>query len=157
MEKQLKSSGFVIASASDVATLSDRMHEVGASLGNRTTELGLIGFSDDKPLGIHSETIYAERLCRYFLLGCVQPAESGGESQIYDAVATADILMRDFPELGKVKITYGMPGASQTTKVSLISTNQTLGDRPVLQYRQNFYLDTPNNLPEEIDRDTFTG
>lgn len=133
--------------------LSPTMHVIGQSLGATTFELGLISFGDKEATLIHSESIYHEEMCPYFMLGCVEQADEGGGTIVYDAVRAAAIIDDEHPELRETVMTYHAEHYDATkTTVPLI---RNLDGEDALVYRQEFYLNEVTHLPDGWDVSSF--
>lgn len=126
--------------------LSPTMHQIGKSLGKTTFELGLISFGDREATLIHSESIYHEGMCPYFMLGCVEQADEGGGTKIYDAVEAATIIDEEHPELRETTMVYHAEHYDATKAVVPLIRN--LDGEDALAFRQDFYLNEIAHLPE---------
>jgi alpha-ketoglutarate-dependent taurine dioxygenase len=133
--------------------LSSTMHSIGRQIGTTTFELGLLGYSDDKPARIHSESIYHSAMCPYFMLACVQKADIGGDTLVYDAEKAARIISSEAPELEGVRMVYHAEHYDHTrAETPLI---RDFGEGSFLTFRQQFYLNEVHNLPPGLTEDDF--
>jgi alpha-ketoglutarate-dependent taurine dioxygenase len=134
--------------------ISPTMHAIGQDLGSTTFELALVGYEDTQPLRIHSESIYHEKMCPYFLLGCVEQAAEGGENTIYDAVEAARVLKREHPELLNVIMTYHAEHYDNTE--STVPLVRSIGNaEEFLAFRERMPINEVHNLPVGWTEDSF--
>lgn len=133
--------------------LSPLMHKIGREIGSTTFELALLGYGDDQPVRIHSESIYHSQMCTYFMLGCVKKADQGGDTLVYDAELAARLITNEQPELRSVKMVYHAEHYSDTKAVVPLLRN--FGGEDFLSFRQKFPLNEVHNLPEDMSEDEF--
>jgi alpha-ketoglutarate-dependent taurine dioxygenase len=138
----------------DTALLSEYLNGIGTTLGGYVVEHCMIGYGDPQPQGIHCETIYDEVMCRYFLLGCIEQSEEGGESLIFDGVQAATVILTEYPELADVTITYRADKNSTTDAVSPL-VYPGPDDERFLCYRQMYVHDEVHGLPDSMTRTDF--
>lgn len=137
----------------DINEMSPFMHRIGLALGKTTFELGLIGYGDNQPIKIHSESIYHPQMCPFFMLACVKAADTGGANRVYDGEKAAEIILAEAPELSSVRMTYNAEhydGVSTT--VPLL---RDFGSGDVLTFRQKFPFNEVGGLPEGLGEDEF--
>lgn len=145
---------FKIISGVEINEMSPLMHEIGQSLGENTVEHGLIGFGDDRPMRIHSEIIYHPDMLHYFMLGCVEKADRGGKSLLYDAVRAADIMKEEAPELIDTTMTYHAEHYKHTKAV--VPLIRTKNEKDFLAFRQKkSNLNEVHGLPNGWSEDDF--
>lgn len=134
-----------------VNEMSPMMHAIGKQIGSTTFELGLIGYGDSEPIRIHSESIYHPQMCPYFMLACVQRADSGGDTIIYDGEKAAKLITEEMPELQNVTMVYHAEHYNDTSaRVPLL---RNFRDKDVLAFRQKFPLNEAHGLPEGMNED----
>lgn len=145
---------FIVLTDVPIRDMSLEMNHLATQLGKDPSESGLLGFGDPQELGIHGETIYAAKMCRFFMLGCIQPAVVGGESLVFDAVSAAEVVRNEYPELSDVKIEFNAEssGAGKMTRPLLSSG---VGSETFLCYRQFYGPDVLSGLPTNISREQF--
>lgn len=145
---------FELISGIEINDLSPLMHEIGRTLGKTTVEHGLIGYGDPNPVRIHSEIIYHDDLLPYFMLGCVQKAEKGGESILYDAVRAAEIIKDEAPELTGITMVFHAEHYPDTKSVVPLLRSKDAVD--FLAFRQKkANLNEVHNLPFGWDEAVF--
>jgi|SRR3989344_167460 len=137
-----------------ILAMSDTMRDLGLSLGNSTTEHGLIGFGDPMPTKIHSELIYHKNLVPYFMLGCVQAAIEGGSTVIYDAVKAAQIVSDEEPALLGVTMVYHAEHY-EDTKAVVPLIRKKRGEEFLAFRQKKFELNEVRNLPEHWNEEDF--
>jgi trimethyllysine dioxygenase len=146
-------SHFQLFSGIDINEMSPFMHRLGLQLGKTTFELALIGYGDDKPIKIHSESVYHPEMCTYFMLACVKQADTGGENRIYDGEMAARLISEEMPELESVRMTYHAEHY-EGTKVT-VPLIRKFGETESLTFRQKFPFNEVAGLPNGLDEDSF--
>ena len=145
---------FELISGIEILDMSQRMHEIGLSLGATMVEHGLIGFGDPRPVRIHSEVVYHEDMVPFFMLGCVERATEGGTTILYDAVKAAEIIKEEHPDIAEVSMTFRAEhyeGVSTTVPLLREKNGQQF-----LGFRQKKkQLNDVIGLPKDVDEDTF--
>ncbi len=113
--QQLEEQGYVLIRPVSLPTdtaeleryLTIAMVLLGRTISKSAAYVTLEGCGDDKPLAIHSESVYATAgITPYFALGCVVPAETGGETSVYNGKQACAIIERDHPEIACTEIEY---------------------------------------------------
>ena len=84
----------------------DAMRDLARTLGGSADLVTLDSDGDPRSLPIHTEGVYRSMPPRYFMLGCVNPSATGGNTIIYDARKAARLVRRERPELADVSIVY---------------------------------------------------
>lgn len=137
----------------DTNEMSPFMRRVGKSIGETVFELGIMGYEEPAPIRIHSESIYHDRMCPYFMLGCVKPAEVGGDTIIYDGVKAARLIEEEAPELESVRMVYHAEHYDDTVAVMPLVRDMKDDGESSLVFRQKFPLNEVTGLPTGWDED----
>jgi len=122
-------------------------HIGAASIGSRLLE----GMDSADWLPRHNEQLDDVEPLRYFALGCLESATTGGATCLYDGRLAASALLEERPELERVRIAYATRWRSSTATHPLIAIDPEHG--PVLRYRSALETNSvehpiPNGLTE---------
>lgn len=132
------------------------MNDLAHQLGQSVAAANLRSDGDEQPLAAHTEHVYTECPLRYFLLGCVQEAEIGGDTIVYDARMAADFILADATELSAVEIDYGSAAYGiHAIHPLILSRALTAGSRSVLVFRESVPTNRILNLPPGWTEDSF--
>lgn len=119
-------------------------------LGRRVAYFTLRGKGSDDFLEHHTESIYAQAgITPYFALGCVQPAEEGGETSVYDGRQAASRLETGFPEIARAEIEYTSLAYPKERSIHKVCTDG------VVRFRAGTVSDKIVNLPVGYTSETF--
>ena len=102
-------------------------------------------------LDVHTEGIYrGEGIFPYFALGCVKPADVGGNTRVYDARESAADLIKRKPAFQGVRIRY-RSGAHplEGQEHAIVEVDSEYGQ--VLRFRSGLKLKDYSELPKEVD------
>ncbi len=80
---------------------------IGQSLASNMSYHTLSQTNDKDWLAVHTEGVsYSKGVIPYFALGCIQKAETGGNTRIFDGKLAAEILRAEYPNMAKTVISY---------------------------------------------------
>jgi alpha-ketoglutarate-dependent taurine dioxygenase len=114
----------------------DATRALARSLGRSVDLVTLDSSGDPRALPVHTEGVYRSVPPRYFMLGCVNPSATGGNTIIYDARTAARLIRRERPELADVSIVYASKAHGIAAEHRLVETRRTAnGSVPVLVFR----------------------
>lgn len=129
--------------------LHDIVAELGRQLGPRTETGDLRSVGSEDALAVHTEGVYTQHPLRYFLLACVQPSTSGGETNLYDARLAADLILDEAPDLAATEIEYRSGSHREGAQHRLIEHRSLrTGARSVLVFREDGYTNEILSLPD---------
>lgn len=131
----------LIRTAPDFDALTAAAERFGAHVGSASMGARLLEGRDSPDwLPRHTEQLDDVEPLRYFALGCLQPAMSGGATCLYDGRSAASALVEAHPELVKVRIAYATRWRPTIATHSLIVFDRDHG--PVLRYRSALETNT---------------
>jgi alpha-ketoglutarate-dependent taurine dioxygenase len=146
----LERQGFLLYRAKTSAhdAVCDAMQGLARSLGGHVDLVNLDSSGDSRFLPVHTEGIYRTIPLRYFMLGCVSPGLTGGNTIIYDARRAAQRIYREQPELACVSIVYASKAHNVAAEHQLVETRRlTGGPVPVLVFRDRTESNHLKTLP----------
>ena len=121
------------------------MRCLARSLGSTVDLVTLDSSGDPHALPIHTEGIYRSVPPRYFMLGCVKPSATGGNTIVYDARKAAQLIGDERPELADASILYASKAHGISAEHRLVETRTTAdGSVSVLVFRDRT---ESNHLP----------
>jgi Taurine catabolism dioxygenase TauD, TfdA family len=126
--------------------------ELGYLIGARSVGVAhLRSTGSDVWLGRHTETLTDGPMpIRYFALGCLVPAERGGETLLFDGRKAAVFLARSLHGAHEVRIRYRTQYRPEVADHYLIVDDEQLG--PVLRFRSatenNEIIAKPTSISE---------
>lgn len=124
----------LVRTAPNADALTEAATRFGAHIG--ATSIGirsLEGINSPEWLSRHTEQLDDPHPLRYFALGCLEPAFTGGATCLYDGRVAARTLLETHPELASVRITYATSWRPTIATHPLIFEDPTHG--PVLRFR----------------------
>jgi len=128
----------------------DAMRDLARSLDGRGNLVTLDSSGDSRYLPVHTEGIYRTIPPRYFMLGCVTPSVTGGNTIIYDARRAAQLIYREQPGLAGVSIVYASKAHNIAAEHRLVETRRmTARSVPVLVFRDRTESNHLKTLPPE--------
>lgn len=106
------------------------------------------------PIHVESVAFPSDEVSPYFILGCIEPAKSGGETLVFDSRRAGDILSEENPGIADTTIieysAANHPGMSATRP--LIETNSR--GEPCLVYRQKVHTNRVVEKPPGLEDDS---
>lgn len=154
----VSNTGYLVTSARTTAAsdLQEMMSHVSYSLGSDVSATELAQQDQFESLPVHTEGIYLRHPLRYFLLACVEPSETGGETTIYDGRVAASIILSEHPELAGVITEYKSSRGPDAYKRALLASREdAAGGSPVLVFREWVEANHVLELPTGWDLNSF--
>lgn len=148
----LERQGFLLYEAETHShdAVCDAMRGLARSLDGQADLVTLDSSGDSRYLPVHTEGIYRMTPPRYFMLGCVTPSASGGNTLIYDGRSAAECIYREQPGLADVSILYASKAHNIAAEHRLVETRRMRdGSVPVLVFRDRTESNHLKTLPPQ--------